>query len=198
MAQFLWTRRNEKHICVYPGCPRGISNYYPGCNICIFATQCGVQLMHCWCCSSCHLLSTSAALRATFTRRPLLGYRCVLGNQTHQTTLLNIARAQCVWRCLSSNNCKVVSFNHRLNNCELSVQLCDMVASAADFSINVYGMKRILCSHWVPKSDYDAAKSVLIPHASTGNEKKYSSCQKKVWVLACILENTDVLMDLVL
>ena len=127
----------------------------------------------------CRLPNRCAALRANYTRRPLLGYRCVLGDQTRQTTLLNTARAQCVWRCLSSNDCKVVSFNHRLNNCELSDQLCVTVASAADFSINVYGIQRTLCSHWVPKSDFDEQKAVVFPQIA-GNVPNLAVARKMV------------------
>ena len=96
-------------------------------------------------------------LQSHFTRHPFFGNRCMLDEPSNQTTVLNTARAQCVWRCLSREDCKVVSYNHRLNSCDLSMQLCDTVAFAANFSIIVYGIHRPLCSRWVPKSEFDEA-----------------------------------------
>ena len=113
-----------------------------------------LMLVAYYCASPC------ISMRANYTRQPLLGYRCMMNNPSYQITLNNTARTRCVWRCLSSNDCVVISFNHRLNNCELSMQLCDTVASAADFSINVYSIERKLCSLWVPKSEFDAQRAV--------------------------------------
>ena len=112
--------------------------------------------------------SRSVTLRTTFTRRPLLGYRCVLNNPASQTTLLNTARAQCVWRCLSSDDCVVVSHNHRLNSCDLSTRICDTVTSDTESSVNVYGMDRTRCFSWVPKSEYDTEKAVAFAQRPGG------------------------------
>ena len=107
--------------------------------------------------------SPITTLRTSFTRPPLLGYRCILDDRSTQTTLMNITRAKCVWKCLSRDLCKVISYNHRLNSCELSRQLCDKVDSHADFSVNVYGIHRPLCSHWVPRSQFDQQRAVVFP-----------------------------------
>ena len=80
-------------------------------------------------------------------------FMCVLEDPASQTTLLNTARAEYVWRCLSRHECVMVSHNHRLNSCELSMQLCEIVASNTEFSISVCGMDRQFCSSSVPKSE---------------------------------------------
>ena len=103
-----------------------------------------------------------ATLRRTFTRQPLLGYRCVTDNAPNSTTLLDIDRAQCVWRCLSSDDCVGVSHNHRRNYCELSRRPCDRVVSGEDLSVNVYGIDRNLCLQWVPESEFDGQKAVMM------------------------------------
>ena len=90
-----------------------------------------LMLVAYYCASPC------ISMRANYTRHPLLGYRCMMNNPSYQITLNNTARTRCVCRCLSSNDCVVVSFNHGLNNCELNMQLCDTVASATNLSINV-------------------------------------------------------------
>ena len=107
-----------------------------------------------------HCVRPGVTLRTTFTTQPLLGYRCVTYNPSSQVTWLSTTRTQCVWRCLSSNSCVVISYNHRLNHCELSMQLCDKVVSDVDFSVNVYGMDRKLCLRWVPVTKYDAKKAI--------------------------------------
>ena len=107
-------------------------------------------------------------LQSHFTRHPLFGNRCMLDEPSNQTTVLNTARAQCVWRCLSSEVFKVVSYNHRLNSCDLSMQLCDTVAFAANFSIIVCGIHRPLCSRWVPKSEFDEKRAVVFPQRLGG------------------------------
>ena len=113
----------------------------------------------------------SATSRANFIRQPLVGYRCELNAPSNQITLLATARAQCVWRCLSTDNCVVVSHNQQLKYCEVSMQLCDSVVEDVHFSINVYGMDRKLCSIWVPISGYDQQKAVVLPvkDGSTNN-----------------------------
>ena len=60
-----------------------------------------------------------------------------------------------------------VSFNH--------------VASAVDFSINVYGIQ-CTCSHSVPKSDYDAAKEIAFPQTSSENAPNLAVARKSVLV----------------
>ena len=115
-----------------------------------------------------------ATLRRAFTRQPLLGYRCVTDNAPNLTTLLDIDRAQCVWRCLSSYDCVGVSHNHRLNYCELSRRPCDRVMSDEDFSVNVYGIDRKLCLQWVPESEFDGQKAVMM--------KKDPPLEKKIAV----------------
>ena len=108
--------------------------------------------------------------RTNFTRQPLFGYRCKLDDISNQTTVLSTAREQCVWRCLSSEDCKVVSYNHHLNSCELSIQFCDTIDSHADFSINVYGTYRPFCSRWVRKSEFDEqAAIVFLQKRRSGN-----------------------------
>ena len=114
--------------------------------------------------------SRSITLRTTFTTRPLFGHRCVLNNPASQTTLLNTSRAQCVWRCLSSEDCVVVSHNHHLNNCDLSTRMCDSVTSDTEFVISVYGMDRTRCFSWVPKSEYDAEKAVAFASRPRGTQ----------------------------
>ena len=105
----------------------------------------------------------SATSRTSFTREPLFGYRCVRNNPSNQTTISNTARAQCVWRCLYNDDCVVVSHNHHINSCELSMHLCDTVESHENVSINVYGIHRKLCSDWVPKSEFDGQKAIMFP-----------------------------------
>ena len=105
-------------------------------------------------------VNPSAMCRINITREPLLGHRCVLDDSSHQTTLLNTARAQCVWRCLSSDSCVVVSYNHRLNYCELSLQLCTNIVVDEDFDVNVFGMGREACLFWIHKSQYDPQRAV--------------------------------------
>ena len=102
----------------------------------------------------------SITFRTTFTRQPLLGYQCVLSDPASQTTWVNTSRAQCVWRCLSSDKCVVVNHNHRFNRCELSTQLCDSVVSNTEFSLNVFGMSRKFCSSWVSNLRCNATKAV--------------------------------------
>ena len=99
--------------------------------------------------------------RNTFTTQPLLGYRCVTNEPFGPVTWMDTTRARCVWRCLSSDRCVVVSYNHRLNYCELSMQLCDKIVSNVEFSVNVYGKDRTLCPQWVPLAQYDAQKAIL-------------------------------------
>ena len=111
-----------------------------------------------WYCSN-----TSTTCRTSFTTRPMLGHRCVINDPSNQSILLNTARTQCLWKCLSSDDCVVVSYNHLLNICELSRQLCDTIASAADFSMNVYGMRRQFCSQWVPASEFDEQGAIVFP-----------------------------------
>ena len=121
-----------------------------------------------------------AAARTNFTRQPLFGYRCGLDDTSVQTTILNTNRAQCVWRCLSTSDCEVVSHNHLLNSCELSRQLCDRVVSNGDFSVNIYGMDRKLCPQWVPKSEFDELKAIVMLRVPTGgNGWKLAVARKK-------------------
>ena len=124
-------------------------------------------------------IKPGAILRTNFTGQPLLGHRCELSYRPSQTTLLNTSRAQCVWRCLSTDSCVVVSYNHMLSSYELSVQLCDSVVPNADLSINVYGMNRKLCSHWVSQSGYDPQRAVLTP-IKTGSTTKLAVVRKQV------------------
>ena len=124
-------------------------------------------------------VNPGALFRANFTRQPLHGYRCELNDSSSQTTLLNTSRAQCVWRCLSTDSCIVVSYNHRLNLCELSVQLCDSVAPNTDFSVNVYGMDRKLCSQWVSGSGYDTQSAVMFTYRA-GSIYKIAVARKRV------------------
>ena len=126
-----------------------------------------------------YCISHSAALRIGFTRQPLLGYRCVREDTSNQTTLFNTARAQCVWRCLSGN-CVVISYNHRINSCELSMQLCDTVVPAADISINIYSLHRKLCSVWVPKSKFDGQKAIICPQNPEIPSEKTAVARKEV------------------
>ena len=112
--------------------------------------------------------SRSVTLITTFTTQPLFGYQCVLNNPASQTTLLNTARAQCVWRCLSSDDCVVMSHNHRLNSCDLSTRICDTVTADTESSLNVYGMDRTRCFSWVPKSEYDTEKAVAFAQRPGG------------------------------
>ena len=118
-----------------------------------------------------HCTIPSVTLKTTFTQQPLLGYRCVLGNPGNQTTWLNTARAQCVWRCLSSDECVVVNHNHRFNRCELSTQLCDSVVSNPEFSVNLYGTNRKFCSNWVSNSGYNASKAVAFASKLRGRSQ---------------------------
>ena len=105
-------------------------------------------------------ITSIESLRTAFTRQPLLGHQCVLDNTTSLTIWLNTFRPQCVWRCLSTESCLVVSHNHRLNYCELSTQLCDRIEPNPDFSVNIYGMDRRLCISWVPDSEHDPERAV--------------------------------------
>ena len=126
-----------------------------------------------------YCISHSAACRIRFARQPLLGYRCVRDDTSNQTTLFNTARAQCVWRCLSGN-CVVISYYRRLNNCELSMQLCDTVVPAADMSINIYSLHRKLCSKWVPKSKFDGQKAIIFPQNPEIPWQKIAVARKEV------------------
>ena len=116
-----------------------------------------------------HSAGTSVAFRNNYTRQPLLGYRCVLELPSNQTALSNTARAQCVWRCLSMDDCLVVSHDHRLNRCELSMQLCDRVARNVNFSTNFYGIERKLCPQWVPTFEYDTQTAAAFSQTPGGN-----------------------------
>ena len=111
-------------------------------------------------------INTAVTSRTNFTRQPFLGYRCQLNDTSYQMTLLNTSRDRCVWRCLSNDSCIVLSYNHMFNYCELSVQLCDSVMQDTHFSINVYGIDRKRCLHWVPESGYDPQKAVVFPVAA--------------------------------
>ena len=110
-------------------------------------------------------------IRTHLTTQPLLGFRCVLHDPSSQTIFVNTARPQCVWKCLSTDDCVAVSYNHRLNSCGLIQQRCDSVESNTDFSINVYGMDRMLCFHWVPKSKYDELNAVTSIRSPDGEKK---------------------------
>ena len=103
-----------------------------------------------------------ATLRTTFTRHPLIGYRCLTDNDPDLTTLLDIARAQCGWRCLSSDDCIGISHNHRRNYCELSRCPCDRMMSDEDLSVNVYDIDRKLCLQWVTEPKFDGQKAVMM------------------------------------
>ena len=50
------------------------------------------------------------------------------------------------------------------------MQLCDRVAAHRDFSINMYGMDRPLCSHWVFISGFDAQKAVAFYQRFIGTQ----------------------------
>ena len=139
-------------------------------QVCQFTTMLLVDNVFVVMLISWYCAKPSDTARTNFTRQPLLGYQCVLNDPSYQITRLNTARAQCVWRCLSRDDCVVVSHNHRLNSCELSMQLCDRVAAHGDFSINMYGMDRPLCSHWVSISGFDAQKAVVFPQISIGTQ----------------------------
>ena len=134
-------------------CPSGYS-----CNMMLYIAKSVLVMAVTWYCTN-----PITTLSTSFTRPPLLGYRCILDDPSTQTTLMNITRAKCVWKCLSRDLCKVISYNHRLNSCELSRQLCDKVDSHAYFSINVSGTHRPLCSHWVPISEFDQQRAVVFP-----------------------------------
>ena len=125
-----------------------------------------------------YCITHSGALRTSYTRQPMLGQRCHLDNPANRTTLLNIARAQCVWNCLSSDSCLVVSHNGHLNFCELSPQFCDKVVPDENFTVNAYGTERSLCLRWVPRAQYDPQTAVaflknpvLTPILSVGRKQ---------------------------
>ena len=107
-----------------------------------------------------YFITQTETLRRTYTRQPMLGQRCHLNEPKFLTTLLNIARTQCVWRCLSNDSCLVVSHNHRHNYCELSPRACNKVLPNADFTINAYGSERSQCLRWVPPAQYDSTTAV--------------------------------------
>ena len=107
-----------------------------------------------------YCITHSETLRTTYTRQPMFGQRCHLDNPENLTILLNIARPQCVWNCLSSDSCLVVSQNHHLNLCELSPQFCDKVVPHENFTINVYGLERSQCVNWALPAQYDSKTTV--------------------------------------
>ena len=107
-----------------------------------------------------YFVTYTETLRTTYTRQPMLGQRCHLDSPENLTTLLNIARAQCVWNCLSRDNCHVVSHEHHLNLCELSPQFCDKVLPHENFTINAYGIERSQCLKWVAPAQYDSQTAV--------------------------------------
>ena len=128
-----------------------------------------------WTCAS-----LSVTFRTNFTRQPLLGYQCVPGDPASQITWLDTSRTQCVWRCLSNDDCVVVSHNHRLKRCVLSTQICASVVSHTEFSVNLYGMDRKFCSSWVSKSGYIKEKAVEFAKKLDGTSSPIAVARKEV------------------
>ena len=128
---------------------------WPSIDIMLYTTHLLLVLVVMWYC-----FTQTETLRTTYTKQPMLGQRCHLYEPKYLTTLLNTGRAQCVWRCLSSDNCLVVSHNHHNNYCELSPMTCDKVLPNANFTINVYGIERSQCLRWVPSYQYDSKTAV--------------------------------------
>ena len=125
-----------------------------------------------------------AILRVNVVTQPLHGYRCVTDN-SNQTTLWSNARDQCVKRYLSSDECIVVNHNDRRNHCKLRKRPYDRVVSAKDFSINVYGMDRKSCVHWVPIYGFDGHKAAVFGKTP---KKRRNSCREKgtsTWYSNC-------------
>ena len=123
------------------------------------------------------LLMASLSIRpggtctTAYTKSPLLGYRCVMDDPSNLMTLTNTARPQCVWRCLSLRDCMVVSHNGVDDTCELAMQRCERLAANPDFSVNVYGIDRGKCAHWVSKNLYNEQKSVVFPQGANAANK---------------------------
>ena len=105
-------------------------------------------------------ISPGVTLRTAYTKKPLLGYRCVMDDPYNLMTFTHTARPQCVWRCLSLCACMVVSHNGLDDTCELAMQRCDRLQGYRNFSVNIYGIDRSKCTHWVSKTLYDAQKAI--------------------------------------
>ena len=85
--------------------------------------------------------------------------------------LFNIAHAQCVWRCLSSKTCVVISHNLLYNYCELSVELCDHLEPNEEFTITIYGAEVRTCmQQWVSVSEYDPQRAVAFKKSKSSGD----------------------------
>ena len=105
-----------------------------------------------------------ATCRTSFTQQPLLGYRCVLNGSSSLINWTNTAHAQCVWRCLSSKTCVVISHNFLYNYCELSLDFCDHLEPNDEFIVNIYEAVGATCLlEWVSVSEYDPQRAVAFP-----------------------------------
>ena len=132
-----------------------------------------------WNRTSCLVLLLMASLsirpggtcKTAYTNSPLLGYRCVMDDPSNLMTFTNTAQPQCVWNCLSLRDCMVVSHNGVDDNCELAMQRCDKIAAHPDFTVNVYGVDRRKCAHWIQKNLYDEQKAVVFPQGKNAANK---------------------------
>ena len=114
---------------------------------------------------------SGVTFRTSYTKSPLLGYRCVMDDPSNLMTFTNTARPQCVWRCLSLRDCMVVSHNGVDDTCELAMQRCDRLQTHLDFSVNVYGIDRKKCTNWVSAAFPDERKAVVFPQGTNGASK---------------------------
>ena len=132
-----------------------------------------------WNRTSCLVLLLMASLsirpggtcKTAHTKSPLLGYRCVMDDPSNLMTFTDTARPQCVWRCLSLRDCLVVSHNGVDDTCELAMQRCDRLAAHPDFSVNVYGIERGKCAHWISTNLFDEQKAVVFPQGANAANK---------------------------
>ena len=86
------------------------------------------------------------------TKPPMYDYRCEAYPST-ETTLLQTAYPQCLWRCLMKRTCQFINHNSATGVCQLGLGQCETLRADAGFMVVVFEPPRHDCLHWGSKEE---------------------------------------------
>ena len=87
----------------------------------------------------------SNACQIRHANKPLAALRCVTSTTTE---IRQIARPQCVWRCLRMKTCRYINYNFDSGHCELGFSECETLQPTPGVMVTVFGPPRHGCLHW--------------------------------------------------